>query len=53
MAQPTSDNNTVGPGNTMFDNGTGVAIRTAGATGNVIIGNKIGTNQAGTATGQS
>ena len=49
MAEPTSDNNTVGPGNTMFDNGTGVAIRTSGASGNVIIGNKIGTNSTGTA----
>ena len=51
MSQPASDNNTIGPGNTMFDNSFGVAIRTSDATSNVIIGNKIGTNQAGTASG--
>jgi len=42
------DNNTIGPGNVMFDSGSGVTAST-GATGNVIIGNKIGTNAAGTA----
>ncbi|MCH8919678.1 MAG: hypothetical protein IIA23_03115, partial [Chloroflexi bacterium] len=42
------DNNTIGPDNVMFDNGTGVSAL-SGATGNAIIGNKIGTNDAGTA----
>jgi len=43
-----SDNNTIGPGNTLFDNGIGI-FTTSSATGNTIIGNKIGTNAAGTA----
>jgi hypothetical protein len=42
------DNNTIGPGNTMFDNTAGV-VAFSGTDGNTIIGNKIGTNAAGTA----
>ncbi|HEU4758898.1 MAG TPA: hypothetical protein VFT91_02835, partial [Dehalococcoidia bacterium] len=44
-----SDNNTIGPDNTMFDNESGVGISVSTATGNTMIGNKIGTNAAGSA----
>src|SRR3990172_5905183 len=47
-----SDNNIIGPGNTFFDNNTGINISIAGATGNTIIGNKIGTNAAGAAAAE-
>ena len=43
----TGDNNTIGPGNTMFDNSNGVAAF-GGADGNTIIGNNVGIDAAGT-----
>jgi len=48
LSADASDNNTIGPGNTLFDNGSGI-FATTPAAGNTIIGNKIGTNAAGTA----
>ncbi|MBK6728983.1 MAG: hypothetical protein IPG63_17500 [Xanthomonadales bacterium] len=45
-----SPNNVIGPGNTISSNGVdGVRIDAAAATGNVVAGNRIGTNPAGTA----
>ena len=49
LGSAASDNNTIGPGSTMFDNVTGVHISSASAVGNSIVGNKIGTNAAGNA----
>ena len=46
--QAAADNNTIGPGNVMFDNDIGV-IAFSGAEGNTIIGNKIGTDETGAA----
>jgi hypothetical protein len=42
----TADNNTIGPGNVLFQNDTGVTVF---GSGNVIRGNKVGTNAAGSA----
>jgi hypothetical protein len=42
-------NNVFGPGNTFFDNNTGIGVIFAQVTGTSIIGNKFGTNPAGTA----
>ena len=45
-----SPNNVIGPSNTIAGNGVdGVRIDAAAATGNVVAGNRIGTNPAGTA----
>ena len=49
LGNAASDGNTIGPGNVFFDNIRGIFIGNAGATGNSIVGNKIGTNAAGTA----
>ena len=43
-----SPDNRVGPGNTISGNGFGVAVRGPQATGNLIRGNRIGTNADGT-----
>lgn len=50
FAVAASPNNVIGPGNTISSNGVdGVRIDAAAATGNVVAGNRIGTNPAGTA----
>jgi CSLREA domain-containing protein len=43
-----SRNNVVGPNNVLFDNTNGISISNVGATGNQIVGNKIGTSADGT-----
>ena len=43
-----SDNNVIGPGNVFYDNETAIEVSAPGASANSIIGNKIGTNAAGT-----
>jgi hypothetical protein len=48
LLPPSGDNNTVGPGNVITDSTTGITTG-SGASGNSIVGNKIGTNAAGTA----
>jgi hypothetical protein len=49
LIQGGPDGNTIGPGNVISDGSFGVVISDASSTGNVIKGNLIGTNPAGTA----